>query len=280
MPPISTKCTRLDQVQAVVVCLFNMQLVCKPVLIANWFRMPHTVFRAEDSNTHRHLTEFIGLDLEMAFTQNYMEVVDLITRLLFSIFRGLQSCYDMEIEIVNAQYPAEKFIWCEPALILDFPDAVKLMREKGIRSNDPEMDMEDLNTTEEKQLGKVIREKYATDFYVIKKYPLDVRPFYTMPDPADPTRYSNSYDMFMRGEEIMSGAQRIHEPKLLKQRARDCKKKVDLGKIQSYIDAFEYGCPPHAGGGIGLERVTMLFLGLQNIRKTSMFPRDPRRLTP
>jgi len=84
--------------------------------------------------------------------------------------------------------------------------------------------------------------------------------------------------MFMRGEEILSGAQRIHDSTLLTERAKH--HQINISKIQSYIDAFKYGCPPHAGGGIGLERVTMLFLGLKNIRLSSLFPRDPKRLTP
>lgn len=84
--------------------------------------------------------------------------------------------------------------------------------------------------------------------------------------------------MFMRGEEIMSGAQRIHDPEMLTARAKE--HGVDISKIKAYIDSFRFGVPPHAGGGIGLERVTMLFLGLDNIRKTSLFPRDPKRLTP
>ena len=110
--------------------------------------------------------------------------------------------------------------------------------------------------------------------------------------------------MFMRGEEILSGAQRIHDPKLLEERAkvheisenlaRNCTTHLNsmhafiyffffclaLETIQSYIDSFRYGCSPHAGGGIGLERVCMLYLGLDNIRKTSLFPRDPKRLAP
>ena len=109
------------------------------------------------------------------------------------------------------------------------------------------------------------------------KYPLAVRPFYTMPDPEDPT-LSNSYDVFIRGEEIVSGAQRIHDPALLVERAEHWK--IPLPSIQSYVDAFKHGALPHAGGGIGLERVVMLYLGLKNIRKSSMFPRDPSRLAP
>lgn len=84
--------------------------------------------------------------------------------------------------------------------------------------------------------------------------------------------------MFIRGEEILSGAQRVHDPELLTERAKH--HNIDIEKIKAYIDSFRYGCPPHGGGGIGLERVVMLYLGLNNIRKTSMFPRDPKRLSP
>ena len=98
-----------------------------------------------------------------------------------------------------------------------------------------------------------------------------------MPCPDDPT-LSNSYDLFIRGEEIVSGAQRIHDPTLLATRATEMG--IPLDSITAYVDAFKHGALPHAGGGIGMERVVMLFLGLKNIRKASMFPRDPSRLTP
>jgi aspartyl-tRNA synthetase len=132
-----------------------------------------------------------------------------------------------------------------------------------------------------------------------------------MPDPNDPVRHfasnwsihssfsqtlSNSYDFFMRGEEILSGAQRIHDPNLLIQKMQS--KGIEPSSMQGYVDAFRLGCPPHAGGGIGvfnshcfcfgqfthrsagLERVIMLFLKLNNIRRASLFPRDPKRLEP
>lgn len=82
----------------------------------------------------------------------------------------------------------------------------------------------------------------------------------------------------MRGEEILSGAQRIHEPVLLSESMRT--KGVDPDSMKAYIDAFRLGCVPHGGGGIGLERVLMLFLKLNNIRRASLFPRDPKRLDP
>jgi nondiscriminating aspartyl-tRNA synthetase len=231
------------------------------------------VFRAEDSNTHRHLTEFVGLDLEMAFNFHYHEVVHTIGELLIEIFHHLQVTYKEEIETVRKQYPCEPFIFTEKPLILEYPQGVAMLRAAGVEQPDEE----DLSTANEKLLGKLVREKYQTDFYILDKFPLAVRPFYTMPSPKD-ERYSNSYDMFMRGEEILSGAQRIHDPKMLIERATH--HQVDLAKIQSYIDVFRYGCPPHAGGGIGLERVVMLFLGTGNIRLSSLFPRDPKRITP
>jgi len=231
------------------------------------------VFRAEDSNTHRHLTEFVGLDLEMAFNYHYHEVVDVIADMFVNIFKGLQTLYSKEIETIGQQYPAEPFKFLEPSLKLDYSEAVALLAENGIVMN-PE---DDMDTPTEKKLGKIIKAKYDTDFYILDKFPSAVRPFYTMHDPHEP-KWSNSYDFFMRGEEIMSGAQRIHDPDMLTAAAK--KHKIDISQIQSYIDAFKYGVPPHAGGGIGLERVAMLFLGLNNIRKTSLFPRDPKRLTP
>ncbi|XP_029045433.1 aspartate--tRNA ligase, cytoplasmic [Osmia bicornis bicornis] len=231
------------------------------------------VFRAEDSNTHRHLTEFVGLDLEMAFKYHYHEVIDTIGQLFTEMFKGLRDNYAADIEAVRQQYNVEPFKFLDPPLKLEFSDAIELLAEAGVTLGEED----DLSTPDEKLLGKLVKAKYDTDFYILDKYPLAVRPFYTMPDPNNP-KTSNSYDMFMRGEEIISGAQRIHDPELLTERAKH--HGIDLEKIRSYIDAFKYGCPPHAGGGIGMERVVMLYLGLDNIRKVSMFPRDPKRITP
>ena len=248
----------------------------KQMAIAADFERVYTVgsvFRAEDSNTHRHLTEFIGLDIEVAIKYHYHEVLDIFSDLFTRIFKGLEERYPREIETVRKQYPSEPFQFLEPALRLEYSEAVKMLNENGIQMGDEE----DLTTANEKFLGKLVKQKYGTDFFMLDKYPLSVRPFYTMPDPNNP-KFSNSYDMFIRGEEILSGAQRIHDPELLTQRAKH--HNIDVSKIKDYIDSFRYGCPPHGGGGIGMERVVMLYLGLNNIRKTSMFPRDPKRLTP
>lgn len=231
------------------------------------------VFRAEKSFTPRHLCEFTGLDLEMAFYEHYFEVVDLICEMFGYIFEKLNHHFKKEIEAVKAQYPFEDFVFKKEVPRLEFKEACNMLKEAGFTQN-PEKDLE---TENEEELGKIIKEKYGTDFFVVYNYPREARPFYSMLNPED-DKYTNSYDFFMRGQEILSGAQRIHDPKLLAERAME--KEIPPESIQDYINCFQYGSYPHAGGGIGLERVLKLFLGIHNIRKCSMFPRDPKRLTP
>ncbi|KAI0257542.1 aspartate-tRNA ligase [Lactifluus subvellereus] len=231
------------------------------------------VFRAEDSNTHRHLTEFIGLDLEMTIEEHYHEVVELLDGLFKHLFKSLKEKYRKEIDAARSQFPAEEFKWSEETLKLTFSQAVDLLVEDGV----DRAILDDINTENEKRLGQIVKAKYDTDYFIIDKFPMGLRPFYTMPDPNNP-ELSNSYDFFMRGEEILSGAQRIHDPALLAEKMRS--KGVDPNSMKGYLDAFRMGCAPHGGGGIGLERVLMLFLKLNNIRRASLFPRDPKRLEP
>ena len=246
------------------------------------------VFRAENSFTHRHMTEFMGLDLECEIKEHYHEILDTFDALFVFIFKQLDKMYQNELEIVGKQYPFERFEYLEKTLRLEFKEGVEMLRNAGVEMGD----FEDMNTEKERFLGALVKEKYHTDFYMyltflhptnksllrLDKFPLSIRPFYTMPDPANPG-YSNSYDFFIRGEEILSGAQRVHDAKYLEERALF--HKVDLKTIQPYLDAFKYGAPPHAGtlfhlflfaqylgGGIGMERVLMLYLNLGNIRKT------------
>jgi aspartyl-tRNA synthetase len=231
------------------------------------------VFRAENSNTRRHLCEFTGLDMEMAIHEHYDEVLEVFSQVFIQIFDGINKYCKDELERVREQHPFEDLKYLNPTLKISFAEGCKLLNDAGI----PQSEYEDLSTVNEKKLGDIVKEKYNTDFFFMDKYPLSVRPFYTMPDPQNP-KLSNSYDFFIRGQEILSGAQRIHDPELLIERAKAWD--VPIDSIQAYVDSFRNGALPHGGGGIGLERVVMLFLGLPNIRKTAWFPRDPKRLTP
>ena len=189
------------------------------------------------------------------------------------MFKNLKTRYARELGVIAEQYPFEEFKCVDPVFKLNFKEGIKLLHEAGI-AQEP---LEDLSTDTEKALGRIVKEKYDTDCYMLYGNPVIARPFYTMIDPHD-SNYTNSYDFFMRGEEITSGAQRIHDPEFLTKRAKECGIAIDT--IKDYIDSFKYGASAHAGAGFGLERIVKFFCNLHNIRKTSLFPRDPRRLTP
>ena len=266
--------------------------LAKQMLIAAQFERVFEVgpvFRAENSNTARHLTEFIGLDLEMAFEEDYHEVVTLLEELMLFIFTGLKTRYAKETDLVRSIYHVDDFALPAAGAVprLTFAEGIQMLKDDGLAIGD----YDDLSTPDEKRLGALVLKKFGSDFYVLDQYPLAIRPFYTMPsastqesyDPQDPNKgYSNSYDFFMRGQEIMSGAQRIHDAGFLERRMREHVSPVDPQSdgLRDYVNAFRYGCPPHAGGGIGLERIVMLWLGLPNVRLASLFPRDPGRLLP
>lgn len=240
------------------------------------------VFRAENSNTHRHLTEFTGLDFEMVIKNDYHEVLSFGEKLMLYIIRNLQerSEYKRLTKVVDDVFPGAgnfKLPSGDKAQRFTFAEAVKLLNENGTEASETD----DLSTPQEKTLGKIIHDKFNTDFYTIDKYPSSVRPFYTMPDPSNP-KVSNSYDFFMRGQEIMSGAQRIHDYNQLCERMRANDPPLDpLSEgFRHYTDAFKYGCAPHGGGGLGLNRILQFYLGLPDIRFATLFPRDPGRLAP
>lgn len=231
------------------------------------------VFRAENSKTRRHLCEFTGLDIEMEIKSHYNEVLEELHYVFHYMFTALEKDYLRELTIIRKQYPSEPALITEKPVILHWHDAISLLSEAGHKMKE----FEDLSSRQELILGQLVKEKYHTDFFILDKYPLCIRPFYTMPCPHNPL-FSNSYDIFIRGQEICSGAQRCHDPDLLEKRIIE--HGIDPSSLKFYIDSFRHGISPHGGAGIGLERVVFLYLGLDNVRKASMFPRDPTRCVP
>jgi len=233
------------------------------------------VFRAENSHTRRHLCEFTGLDVEMAINDHYMETLEVVHNMFKHIFGGLETRFANELEVIRQQYDSEPVKFTEEPCVMHWPEAMDILHGEGFDVGDG---TNDLTGAMELALGKAAKEKYKTDFFMLDKYPSGIRPFYTMPDPDDP-KFSNSYDMFLRGQEICSGAQRCHDPDLVLKILEA--KGVEAGEgLRAYVESFRHGVSPHAGAGIGLERVVFLYLGLDNVRKASMFPRDPNRCTP
>ncbi|KAH6630467.1 tRNA synthetases class II-domain-containing protein [Chaetomium sp. MPI-SDFR-AT-0129] len=240
------------------------------------------VFRAENSNTPRHMTEFTGLDMEMEIKKDYREVVQVLEGVLFHIFRNIQERCAEEIALVRSVYPSEEFLLPEPGkeVRLTFAEGQKLLREEGPEEFRNVSDDEDMSTPQEKALGAIIRKKYNTDFYVLDKFPEEARPFYAKEDPTN-RKVTNAYDLFMRGQEICSGGQRIHDPVELEARIRT--KGIDPASpgIKEYVDIFrQAGVPAHGGGGIGLDRVVAWYLNLPSVHLAAFYPRTPKRLLP
>ena len=257
-------------------CLAQSPQLYKQMCIISDFKRVYEigpVFRAENSFTSRHLCEFTGLDIEMEIKEHFFEVLDVLGELFYFIFKGLNERYAKELEIVNNQYPFEPLVLTPEVLKLPWTEGIKLLTENGFKQDINE----DLDTENEKALGKLVKDKYKTDFYILYGYPKSARPFYTMPDPKD-DNFTNSFDAFIRGEEVLSGAQRIHDYDLLLQKVKE--KEINPETLSDYLNAFKLGAPAHGGAGIGLERVVKLFVGLGNIKKCVLFPRDPKRLKP
>jgi ergosteryl-3beta-O-L-aspartate synthase len=233
------------------------------------------VFRAEDSNTHRHLTEYTGLDLEMAVHEHYHEALDVIDELLKFIFTEIYEKCRREIEIIKSRFPHKDLVWLRETPRLTFKDAVGLLNESGWKDSEgnPASNSEDLGTRAEIRLGQLVKEKYKTDYFILDKFPASARPFYTHLDPDD-AAFTNSFDIFLRGQEVATGGQRINDSHNLVERIAAAN--INPDGLEEYIQAFECGVPPHAGCGIGLERLMFLLLGLGDVRNASLFPRDPR----
>ncbi|CAG9614732.1 Aspartate--tRNA(Asp/Asn) ligase [Bacillus rhizoplanae] len=226
------------------------------------------VYRAEHHNSSRHLNEYISLDVELAFIEDFYEVMKLETDVLRYMFEKVQQCCAKELQLLQIEMP----------VITDFPkltvtEAQNIL-QKEYRKESP---IGDLDSEGEKLLGKYVKETYHSDFVFITHYPKETRPMYTMPNQENPS-VTDSFDLLYKGLEITSGAQRIHNYNMLVRSFEE--KGLNVENFQSYIDTFRYGCPPHGGFAIGLERLVYKFLNLSNVREASAFPRDCTRLVP
>ena len=227
------------------------------------------VFRAEKHNTKRHLNEYTSLDFEMGYIDSFEDIMAMETGFLQYTMQLLEKEYAKELKILNITLPKVDKI---PAVRFD--KAKELVAEKYNRKIRNPFDLE---PEEETLIGQYFKEEYDADFVFVTHYPSKKRPFYAMDDPED-NRYTLSFDLLYHGLEITTGGQRIHDYNMLIEKI--AAKGMDQEGLEQYLDTFRYGMPPHGGLGIGLERLTMKLVGEDNVRETTLYPRDLSRLEP
>lgn len=228
------------------------------------------VFRAEPHDTTRHINEYVSLDVEFGFIENHFTVMKLLRDVVAHILTSLEQKCAPELALAGVNLPSV------PASIphIHFSEAQELiLKLHGVDNrNEP-----DLSPQDERWLGEWARKEHNSDFLFVTGYPMVKRPFYTHPDPAWPA-YSNSFDLLFRGLELVTGGQRLHRyaDYLSALQARN----LPTEPFESYLEAFRYGMPPHGGFAIGLERLLMQLTGMENVKLTTLFPRDINRVAP
>ena len=227
------------------------------------------VFRAEKHDTARHLNEYVSVDFEMGFINDFYDIINMETGMIKFAFKYLQENYAQYLKKLSVELPVIDEIPC-----VRFKDAKEMVAAKYNRKiRDPY----DLEPEEERLISELFKEEYGSDFVFVTHYPVKKRPFYAINDPED-EKYTLSFDLLFRGMEITTGGQRIHDYDM--QAAKMIDKGLNPEDFESYLMLHKFGCPPHGGLGMGLERFLMKLLDEKNIRATSMFPRDTARLNP
>lgn len=227
-------------------------------------------FRAEPSQTTRHISEGKQLEFEMGFFDHWHELLDIQENCIKSIITSIQKHCAKELEIL--EHPLALCPANTPFPRLSFTQAQELYYK---RTGIDERDEPDLSPAAEREISIWARETKGTDFVFILDWKTEKRPFYSYPNDSDPA-WTNTFDLLCSGIEITSGGQRRHTYDSMVEGIR--LKGMDPNEFSDYLSIFLYGMPPHGGFGMGLERFTMALLRLKNIREASLFPSDTKRI--
>lgn len=226
------------------------------------------VYRAEPSVTTRHLSEYVSMDAEMGFIYSWTDIMDTCEVIIKNLFSDIENAYKKELALLGATIPEIK----EKIPRIKMREAQQIIFERTGRDNRKEMDLE---PEDEKEICQWAQEKHGSELIFITHYPTKKRPFYTFADPTDP-EYTLSFDILCRGLEITTGGQRINDYETL---LANIKKWGNEPKcFEFYLQAFKYGMPPEGGFAFGLERITKQILKLDNLRESTLFPRDMERI--
>lgn len=226
-------------------------------------------FRAEKSDTVRHLAEFASLDIEMSFIDSSNAVMDVLEGMMTaSIKKVLAECED-RLKALDTTVTEPK----TPFPRIQFEKCAEMLSDHGMTMKG------DMDTEAEKKLGEIMASEQNAELYFITDFPTELKKetFYAMRDPENPhlTRY---FDLDYKGEELVSGGQREHRYNVLVSQMNEIG--LDESQFEFYLNSFKYGMPPHGGFGLGIERVLHMMLSLPNIRECVLFPRDMHRVSP
>jgi aspartyl-tRNA synthetase len=228
-------------------------------------------FRADPSFTARHATEFTSVDAEMSWVTSHHDVMDMHEAVLRAGFdevvrkhgAAIEETLEVSVAIPDAPFPR---VTLAEARDIVAAGGYDIPRADG-----------DLDPEAERRLCAHIEETTGHPFVFVTDYDSSIRPFYHMRHEDNPA-LTKSYDLLYRGTEISTGAQREHRIDVLLEQATE--RGMDIEELESYLDFFRHGVPPHGGFGMGLARVMMLMLNLSSIRETTFLFRGPNRLTP
>ena len=226
------------------------------------------VFRAEKSFTTRHLTEYTSFDVELAYIDSYKDVCHYEQEMIKYVLKNVKEKYgekikevfDVEVKVPEGDFP-----------YLTVAEAKEKLAKKGITSKD----VGDFSPEEERAMGEIMEEETGSEFVFVVDYPHARRAFYHMKNP-DNTQLALGYDLFWKGLEITTGAQREHRYDELKKNIEERGMKAE--SLKDYLEYFKYGCPPHGGFAIGTERFLMKLLNISSILEATYLPNTPNRL--
>ncbi len=220
-------------------------------------------YRAEKSHTGRHLSEFTSVDIEAAF-MNYTDVMNILEDLVVDTFKYVSENCKKELEIIGNKtitpdHPFEK---------ITYSQALDELKEKDVKLKFGD-DLLDSHL-------RILGENHPS-FYFLTDWPIKLKPFY-ITEKQDNAELSESFDLQYGYLELSSGGSRLHNPEKIKSRLKE--QNLDPSKFSEHLQAFDWGMPPHAGWGLGLERLLTIILGIDNVREVILYPRDPERLKP
>ncbi len=227
------------------------------------------VFRAENSNTNRHATEFTSFDVEFSYINSFSDVMDLEEEM---ITNGLAFIKEKYGDKIKELFNVDVVVPTRPFPRVKLNDLYKELESLYGYKAEGE-DLYDLSSEGEKLAARYAMDKYNSEFIFITGYPAEKRAFYHM---RDDDGLLNGYDLIWKGTEITTGAQREHRYEVLKRQAEEKGLKED---IKFYLDFFKYGCPPHGGFGLGVDRLTLVLLEIP-VKEAMFIFRGPNRLNP